>query len=86
LATPKRVHGIAGLRVVDAAIMPTVVSGTTNAATSMIGERGAERVRETLQLAAGLCSRRERCATRLHAIVSQQGGKPDDREHDKIRQ
>ena len=47
-----RVHGIAWLRVADAAIMPTVVSGNTNAATIMIGERVADLVRETLRLAA----------------------------------
>jgi hypothetical protein len=47
-----RVHGIAGLCVADAAIMPTVVSGNTNAATIMIGERVADLVRETLRLAA----------------------------------
>ena len=34
-----RVHGIGGLRVVDASVMPTVVSGNTNAATIMIGRR-----------------------------------------------
>jgi choline dehydrogenase len=48
----RRVHGIAGRRVADAAIMPTVVSGTPNAATIMIGVRGADLVRETLRLAA----------------------------------
>jgi hypothetical protein len=53
LSTPElRVHGIAGLRVADAAIMPTVVSGNTNAATIMIGERVADLVREQLRLAA----------------------------------
>jgi choline dehydrogenase len=46
------VHGIAGLHVADAALMPTVVSGNTNAVTRMIGERVADLVREQLRLAA----------------------------------
>ncbi|WP_449282525.1 GMC family oxidoreductase [Leucobacter sp.] len=36
-----RVHGIAGLRVADASVMPTAVTVNTNAATVMIGERAA---------------------------------------------
>lgn len=40
-----RVHGIDGLRVADASIMPTVVSGNTNAACIMIGERCADFIR-----------------------------------------
>jgi choline dehydrogenase len=41
-----RVHGIKGLRVVDASIMPTIVGGNTNAASIMIGERAAELIQE----------------------------------------
>jgi choline dehydrogenase len=41
-----RVHGVAGLRVADASVMPTITSGNTNSPTLMIAERAAQWIAE----------------------------------------
>jgi choline dehydrogenase len=41
-----RVHGVAGLRVVDASVFPNITSGNINAPTMMVAEKGADMILE----------------------------------------
>lgn len=45
VGTDLKVHGIDRLRVIDASVMPTLISGNTNATSVVIGEKGADLVR-----------------------------------------
>lgn len=46
-----KVHGVRGLRVIDSSIMPTIISGNTQAPSMMIGEKGAAIVLEDHEVA-----------------------------------
>lgn len=62
-----RVHGVQGLRVADASVMPTLIGGNTHAATVMIGERAADLIRGRLEVPAQRGSERQ---SGRHAVAA----------------
>ena len=46
-----KVHGVQGLRVADASIMPTLIGGNTNAPSIMIGEKCADMIKSEMRVA-----------------------------------
>jgi choline dehydrogenase len=55
--TELRVHGLLGLRVVDASVMPAVISGNTNAAIIMIAEKASDLIRADMRAGASTTAR-----------------------------
>ena len=58
-----RVRGVAGLRIVDASVMPFITSGNTNSPTLMIAERASDMIRADRRAAQATPVRTEQAVT-----------------------